>query len=157
MYKRQVQKVQGTSNDSGILIDGMDSMLVRFAKCCNPVAGDPVTGWITRGRGVSVHRRGCPRVMGLDAERRVQVTWGNKGGVDLPVSLRVTTDDRAGVLASVSTVFSEKGVNIHEASCLSKDGRGENVFHFRIGDVGHLREIIRGVAKIDGVLEVERV
>jgi guanosine-3',5'-bis(diphosphate) 3'-pyrophosphohydrolase len=155
--ERTVQKAKGTAPDTGILIDGMDNMLVRFAKCCNPVPGDPVTGWITRGRGVSVHRRGCPRVMGLDAERRVQVNWGDKVGVDLPVSLRVTTDDRAGVLASVSTVFSQKGVSIHEASCLSKDGRGENVFHFRIGDVGHLREIIRGVAKVDGVLDVERV
>jgi GTP pyrophosphokinase len=155
--ERTVQRVAGPPDAEGIRIQGMDNMLVRFAHCCNPVPGDPVSGWITRGRGVSVHRRGCPRVLELDAERRVQVSWADDVRVDLPVSLRVTTDDRAGILASVSSVFSSKGVSISEASCLSKDGRAENMFHFRVGDIDRLREIMRGVAKVKGVLDVERV
>ena len=155
--ERTVQRVAGDTPGTGIRIQGMDNMLVRFAQCCNPVPGDPVTGWITRGRGVSVHRRGCPRVLELDPERRVQVTWANDVHVDLPVSLRVMTDDRAGILASVSSVFSANGVNISEASCLSKDGRAENMFHFRISDIDRLREVMRGVAKVQGVLDVERV
>lgn len=155
--ERTVQRVARPNDTSGIRIQGMDNMLVRFAKCCNPVPGDPVTGWITRGRGVSVHRRGCPRVLELDSERRVPVTWDNKVSVDLPVSLRVMTDDRAGVLASVSSVFTANGVNINEASCISKDGRAENIFHFRVGDITRLRDIMRGVAKVGGVLDVERV
>ena len=93
----------------------------------------------------------------LDPERRVQVTWADDVQVDLPVSLRVTTDDRAGILASVSSVFSSNGVSISEASCLSKDGRAENMFHFRVGDLDRLREIMRGVSKLKGVLDVERV
>ena len=156
-FERTVQRVAGAPDAEGIRIQGMDNMLVRFAHCCNPVPGDPVSGWITRGRGVSVHRRGCPRVLELDAERRVQVSWADDVRVDLPVSLRVTTDDRAGILASVSSVFSSKGVSISEASCLSKDGRAENMFHFRVGDIDRLREIMRGVAKVKGVLDVERV
>ncbi|MBT8451767.1 MAG: bifunctional (p)ppGpp synthetase/guanosine-3',5'-bis(diphosphate) 3'-pyrophosphohydrolase [Deltaproteobacteria bacterium] len=155
--ERAVQRVSGDVEGSGIRIQGMDNMLVRFAQCCNPVPGDPVTGWITRGRGVSVHRRGCPRVLELDSERRVQVSWADHVEVDLPVSLRVMTDDRAGILASVSSVFSTNGVSISEASCLSKDGRAENMFHFRVGDIDRLREIMRGVAKVKGVLDVERV
>jgi len=155
--ERTVQRVAKTSDKDGIRIQGMDNMLVRFAHCCNPVPGDSVTGWITRGRGVSVHRRGCPRVLALDPERRVQVSWADDVHVDLPVSLRVTTDDRAGILASVSSVFSSNGVSISEASCLSKDGRAENMFHFRVGDLHRLREIMRGVAKVKGVLDVERV
>jgi len=155
--ERAVQRVSGDVEGAGIRIQGMDNMLVRFAQCCNPVPGDPVTGWITRGRGVSVHRRGCPRVLELDPERRVQVSWADHVDVDLPVSLRVMTDDRAGILASVSSVFSTNGVSISEASCLSKDGRAENLFHFRIGDIGRLREIMRGVAKVKGVLDVERI
>jgi GTP pyrophosphokinase len=155
--ERTVQRVAGPPDAEGIRIQGMDNMLVRFAHCCNPVPGDPVTGWITRGRGVSVHRRGCPRVLELDPERRVQVSWGDDVHVDLPVSLRVMTDDRAGILASVSSVFSANGVSISEASCLSKDGRAENMFHFRVGDIDRLREIMRGVAKLKGVLDVERV
>ena len=129
--ERTVQRVAGDADGAGIRIQGMDNMLVRFAQCCNPVPGDPVTGWITRGRGVSVHRRGCPRVLELDPERRVQVSWADDVDVDLPVSLRVMTDDRAGILASVSSVFSSNGISISEASCLSKDGRAENMFHFR--------------------------
>ena len=62
-FERTVQRVAGDVDGAGIRIEGMDNMLVRFAQCCNPVPGDPVTGWITRGRGVSVHRRGCPRVL----------------------------------------------------------------------------------------------
>lgn len=155
--ERAVQRVSGDVEGAGIRIQGMDNMLVRFAQCCNPVPGDPVTGWITRGRGVSVHRRGCPRVLELDSERRVQVSWADHVEVDLPVSLRVMTDDRAGILASVSSVFSTNGVSISEASCLSKDGRAENLFHFRVGDIDRLREIMRGVAKVKGVLDVERV
>jgi len=155
--ERTVQRVSRDDAGSGIRIQGMDNMLVRFAQCCNPVPGDPVTGWITRGRGVSVHRRGCPRVLELDSDRRVQVSWADGIDVDLPVSLRVMTDDRAGILASVSSVFSANGVSISEASCLSRDGRAENMFHFRIGDIDRLREIMRGVAKLKGVLDVERV
>ena len=155
--ERAVQRVSGDVEGAGIRIQGMDNMLVRFAQCCNPVPGDPVTGWITRGRGVSVHRRGCPRVLELDSERRVQVSWAEHVDVDLPVSLRVMTDDRAGILAAVSSVFSTNGVSISEASCLSKDGRAENLFHFRVCDIDRLREIMRGVAKVKGVLDVERV
>ena len=155
--ERTVQRVARDTDGAGIRIQGMDNMLVRFAQCCSPVPGDPVTGWITRGRGVSVHRRGCPRVLELDPERRVQVSWGNDVHVDLPVSLRVMTDDRAGILASVSSVFSSNGVSISEASCLSKDGRAENLFHFRVGDIDRLREIMRGVARLKGVIDVERV
>lgn len=156
-FERTVQRVSKSSDGSGIRIQGLDNMLVRFAQCCNPVPGDAVTGWITRGRGVSVHRRGCPRVLELDPERRVQVSWAEDVNVDLPVSLRVMTDDRSGILASVSSVFSSNGVNISEASCLSKDGRAENMFHFRVGDLNRLREIMRGVAKLQGVINVERV
>ena len=156
-FERTVQRVAGDADGAGIRIQGMDNMLVRFAQCCNPVPGDPVTGWITRGRGVSVHRRGCPRVLELDPERRVQVSWADDVDVDLPVSLRVMTDDRAGILASVSSVFSSNGISISEASCLSKDGRAENMFHFRIGDIDRLREVMRGVAKLKGVIDVERV
>ena len=155
-FERTVQRVSA-DDGAGIRIQGMDNMLVRFAQCCNPVPGDAVTGWITRGRGVSVHRRGCPRVLELDPERRVQVSWGSDVHVDLPVSLRVMTDDRSGILAAVSSVFSANGVSISEASCLSKDGRAENMFHFRVGDIDRLREIMRGVAKVRGVLDVERV
>ena len=157
IIERTVQRVAGREQSSSIVIDGMNDILVRFAKCCNPVVGDPVTGWVTRGRGVSIHRRGCERALELEPERRVAVSWASRTNVPLPVSLKVTTDDRAGILASVSTVFSDNGVSISEASCQSRDGKALNVFHFLIGDLTKLRSLMRGVSKLSGVLEVERV
>jgi GTP pyrophosphokinase len=158
LIERTVEKVRRRNDNYGIRIEGMDDILVRFARCCNPVAGDPVTGWITRGRGVTVHRRGCPRSLELDPQRRVEVSWARDSHVDLPVQLRVVTADRPGILAKVSSVFTENSVNISEANCrTSADGKAVNVFHFTVGDVHRLRTIMRSLGKLDGVENVERV
>ena len=157
-FERTIRKVTQKNGRSGIQIEGIDDILVRFAKCCTPVAGDPVTGWITRGRGVTVHRRGCPRAMELDPARRVEVTWGRSSQVDLPVALRVVTKDKPGILSKVSAVFTDNGVNITEATCRSAtDGSAVNHFQFTVGDVARLRHLMRGIAKVDGVQDVERM
>jgi len=119
--------------------------------------GDPVTGWITRGRGVTIHRRSCPRALELDPERRVDVTWASNSHVDLPVGLRITTSDRPGILSKVSSVFTDHGVNIREATVRADDGRAVNNFQFTVSDLNQLRTLMRGISKLDGVLEVERV
>ena len=156
-FERTVRKVTGR-DDKSITIEGMNDILVRFAKCCNPIAGDPVVGWITRGRGVTVHRRGCPRAMELDPERRVDVAWADNPQMDLPVQLRVVTNDKPGILSRVSAVFTENGLNITEATCRSETaGRAVNLFQFTVRDLKGLRSLMRGIAKLDGVQEVERV
>jgi GTP diphosphokinase / guanosine-3',5'-bis(diphosphate) 3'-diphosphatase len=155
--ERTVRKVTRQKDVDGVQIEGMDGILVRFAKCCNPVAGDAVTGWITRGRGVTVHRRGCPRAMELDPERRVEVSWAPNSKMDLPVSLRVTTNDRPGILSMVTAVFTDNGLNITEATCRSQEeGRAVNVFLCTVDDLDKLRTVMRGIAKLNGVLDVER-
>jgi GTP pyrophosphokinase len=132
--------------------------MVRFARCCNSPPGDAVTGWITRGRGVTVHRRGCQKAMELDPERRVDVGWGGSANVQLPVAMRVVTADRPGMLANVSSAFTESGVNITEANCrTSADGRAVNVFQFTVSDVSKLKNLMRSIQRIDGVYDVERV
>jgi GTP pyrophosphokinase len=155
--ERTVRRVTRKNDSNGVQIEGMDGILVRFAKCCNPVAGDAVTGWITRGRGVTVHRRGCPRAMELDPERRVEVTWAPNSKMDLPVSLRVTTNDRPGILSMVTAVFTDNGLNITEATCRSQEeGRAVNVFQCTVDDLEKLRTVMRGIAKLNGVIDVER-
>lgn len=155
--ERTVRKVTRRNDINGVQIEGMDGILVRFAKCCNPVAGDPVTGWITRGRGVTVHRRGCPRAMELDPERRVDVSWAPNSKMNLPVSLRVTTNDRPGILSMVTAVFTDNGLNITEATCRSEEeGRAINVFQCAVDDLDKLRTVMRGIAKLNGVIDVER-
>ncbi|MEM9071919.1 MAG: bifunctional (p)ppGpp synthetase/guanosine-3',5'-bis(diphosphate) 3'-pyrophosphohydrolase [Myxococcota bacterium] len=145
-------------DDDAIRIDGMDDILVRFAKCCNPVPGDPVVGWITRGRGVTIHRRGCPRSMELDPQRRIEVDWASNPKMELPVSLRVVTQNTPGILAKVSSVLTENGLNISEATCRTlDDGRAVNLFQFTIGELTRLRVVMRSIAKINGVTDVERI
>jgi GTP pyrophosphokinase len=155
--ERTVRKVTG-KNDAAISIQGVDNVLVRFAKCCTPLPGDSITGWITRGRGVTVHRRECAKAMELDPQRRVDVEWGASAKVALPVSMRVVTDDKPGILAKVSSTFTDGGVNIHEANCrASNDGRAINLFQFTVNDVKMLKTLMRQIQKIDGVIDVERI
>lgn len=158
MLERAVHKVTQRTEQDGLLIDGMDDVWVRFGKCCSPIAGDAVTGWITRGRGVTVHRRDCPRAMELDPERRVNVAWTKDSAVELPVSLRVVTDDRPGILATVSSILTQHHLNISEAICRSaEDHVAVNTFLFHVGSVSKLRDLIRKIAKVPGVSRVERI
>src|SRR5512145_2304505 len=107
----------GGRTAEGVRISGIEDVLVRFGRCCNPVPGDPIVGFITRGRGVTVHTAGCDKVMGLDRERRVDVSWDVRGDYKRPVTLRVLTADRPVLLADMSQIFSKKGVNISQANC----------------------------------------
>ncbi|MCS6857859.1 MAG: bifunctional (p)ppGpp synthetase/guanosine-3',5'-bis(diphosphate) 3'-pyrophosphohydrolase [Sandaracinaceae bacterium] len=142
---------------SGISIDDVDNVVIRFASCCNPLPGDPITGWVTRGRGVTIHRRDCPRAMELDPERRVEVTWSERLKTTRPVALRVITTDRPGILSNVSAAFSEAGVNIQEANCrVAPDGTAINLFHFQVDGAAKLQMLMRKIQSLDGVYSVER-
>ena len=157
-FEKTVRKVTGKDKtNGGIRIADVDDVLVRFAKCCNPLPGDPITGWITRGRGVTVHRRGCAKAMELDPERRLEVSWSDAIKVDRPVALRIATADRPGILANVSAAFTEIGVNIQEANCrVGEDGSAVNHFQFTVSDVAKLRTLMRRISQIEGVYDVER-
>ena len=146
-----------TGNQGGIAIDDVDDLVIRFAQCCNPLPGDPITGWITRGRGVTVHRRGCPRAMELDPERRIDVTWSERVKAARPVSLKIITTDKPGILSNVSAAFTEAGVNIQEANCrVGTDGTAVNLFHFQVNEASKLQTLMRKIQSLDGVYSVER-
>jgi len=156
LFERAVRRVTG-GNDGGIRIDDVDDVLVRFAQCCSPLPGDPITGWITRGRGVTVHRRGCSKAMELEPERRIDVTWSERVKVSRPVVLKVMTTDKPGILANVSAAFTEAGVNISEANCrVSPDGTAVNLFHFQVDEAAKLNTLMRKIQGVDGVYSVER-
>ncbi|HTN50842.1 MAG TPA: ACT domain-containing protein, partial [Anaeromyxobacter sp.] len=139
-------------------INGIDDVLVRYGKCCNPVPGDTIVGFITRGRGVTVHTAACDKVLGNDPDRRVDVAWDVRGDFKRPVSLRVISTDRPGILAKISQTFSEAGLNISQASCRTTPGeRAVNEFEVTVGDLKQLTSVIRSIERIDGVQSVERV
>jgi GTP pyrophosphokinase len=156
IVERVTRKVTGRDS-GGILVSGESHVLVRFAKCCSPVPGDEIVGFITHGRGVSVHRRGCDKAMDLDPERKVDVSWDSGAKVSRPVCLKIITANRPGILAEVGTTFSQSGVNIEEATCRAGDDRAVNLFSFSITDLNGLKVVIRALQKVKGVLAVERV
>jgi GTP diphosphokinase / guanosine-3',5'-bis(diphosphate) 3'-diphosphatase len=153
------RKVARRPVTGGVRISGIDDILVRYGKCCDPVPGDDIVGFITRGRGVTVHTRGCDKALTLDPLRRVDVSWDARAAdVKRPVSIRVVTDDRPGVLAQISKTISEAGMNISQATCRTTDvGRAVNTFEMAISDLTQLRGVMRGIERLEGVVSVERV
>ena len=152
------KKLVGRQARNGVQIGGVDDVLVRFGRCCNPVPGDPIAGFITRGRGVTVHHVGCEKALATDPERRVDVQWDVKGDFKRPVTLRVLTADRPGLLADISNSFSKKGVNISQANCRATgDDRAVNTFEVTISDLKQLTDLMRTIERLPGVYSVERI
>src|SRR5271169_5333593 len=144
-------------DEGAIRINGIDDVLVRYAKCCNPLPGDDILGFITRGRGVTIHRRGCPKAFDTDPERRVEITWDSKAKINRSVQLRVVTANLPGILANVGQSFMAQGINISEANCrASDDGRAVNLFSFVCQDLQQLKSVMKALQKVKGVVAVER-
>jgi GTP pyrophosphokinase len=141
----------------GVRISGIEDVLVRFGRCCNPVPGDVIVGFITRGRGVTVHTARCEKGLAMDPLRRVDVSWDVKGDLKRLVSVRVVSDDRPGMLAKVSQIFSEAGVNIAQADVRAGTERAVLSFEVSVQDLKQLTAVIRSLEKLEGVHSVERV
>ena len=144
-------------NTSGVKLDGIEDMLVHFARCCSAVKGDPIVGFVTRGRGLTVHRKDCPKVLALDPERRIAVYWDAQNSFARPISIKVITDDREGMLADLGAAFTKNAVSINEANCrVIGDGQAVNTFKCGITDLEQLRRVVKAIESIRGVHSVER-
>ncbi|MEO8551075.1 MAG: bifunctional (p)ppGpp synthetase/guanosine-3',5'-bis(diphosphate) 3'-pyrophosphohydrolase [Kofleriaceae bacterium] len=158
MLKTLLRKVTRRTSSSGIKVAGEEDILVRFAKCCSPLPGDPIVGFITRGRGVTVHRRDCDKGLDLDPERRIDVEWDGHGKTQHEVAIQVLCADKPGLLAHISQSFTDQGVNISQAHCrATDDGRAVNTFHALVRDLDQLKQVIRSLSRIKGVYSVDRV
>src|SRR5439155_8577901 len=154
LFRRVAQR---SRTSGGVRIGGVDDVLVRYGKCCAPVPGDPIVGFITRGRGVTVHVRGCRKAMETDPERRVDVAWDVHGEFKRSVNLRVKSDDRKGLLAKLSETFADVGVNIVQANARAGDQGAVSTFEVEIADVKQRNDVLRAIGHIPGVHSVERV
>ncbi len=144
----------------GILIDGVDDLMVRYAQCCNPLPGDDVVGIITRGRGISVHAADCPnaRAAGVDRERVVPITWDQKVKTARQVKIRVVSEDKKGLLTEMSSVISARNINILNADIrTTEDAKAINTFELQVEGAEQLRALMRGLSGIKGIISVERV
>ncbi len=152
------RKVTRRVSPTGVVVHGIDDMLIRFGRCCAPLPGDRIVGFVTRGRGITVHAFTCPRALDMDPERRVEVVWDKNTKFTRPVSIRVVTMDKPGMLATLSQSFSSFGVNISQANCkVTGDDRAVNTFEVAVGDSEQLRSMVHALEKISGVISVERV
>ena len=151
-------RLVGRQAKSGVRVSGLDDILVRFGRCCNPLPGENITGFITRGRGVTVHAADCPQVLETDARRSVDVRWERNGEVLRPAKLEVTCVDEPGMLAAMTKAISSTGVNISRAQVRSTPDRTAlNTFEVMVADVEALNRLIRNLGKVRGVMKVGRV
>lgn len=147
-----------SSTRSVVKVKGVDDLLVRFARCCNPVPGDSVTGFVTRGRGISVHTRKCPKIFDTDPHRLVDIEWDLTKKSERNVKIRVVCEDRPGLLADMSKAIRDQDVNITRAQIgTTKDKKAVCHFSVSVYDVALLRKIISTLEAITGVVSVERV
>jgi guanosine-3',5'-bis(diphosphate) 3'-pyrophosphohydrolase len=144
--------------DTGISITGIDDVMVRFARCCTPLPGDDIIGYITRGRGVSVHVATCAVVQGLDLDRLVDVQWSIENKQAFPVNIRVVCADKKGLLSELSSVIANLGINISAAYVDTI--RGENAtfdFELDVHDLDQFNKLVSELRRLKNVVSIERV
>jgi GTP diphosphokinase / guanosine-3',5'-bis(diphosphate) 3'-diphosphatase len=145
--------------EAPLIVKGHDDLLVYRAKCCNPIPGDEIVGYVTRGRGVAVHTQACPNVQNLlyQTERRIAVQWGSATAATFPVQLTIRAKDRAGLLAEITAVISGAGSNIHSLESRPDRTNARIDANLEITDRRQLETILVNIKKISGVFGVERV
>lgn len=145
---------------SGVVLDGIEGIMVTYAKCCNPLPGDDIVGFVTRGHGLSVHTKNCPHVELMDQDRRIDVHWADHAGNDgskRTINVRVYCTDKPGLLANISAAFTKANVNIAQAHCVTtEDQRAVNTFEVLVTSLDQLNVAMRAIEKIKGVYRVER-
>ncbi len=145
-------------SSAGIRVSGQPDVLVRFGKCCGPLPGDDVVGFVTRGRGVTVHVKDCPKAFELDPDRRIDVEWEPDAKAPWKIRMRVLSTDRPGLLAKVTKTISAAGVNIGAARVTtSPDQMAVQTFDLWVNDVETLNSVMRDISRINGVASVERL
>jgi GTP pyrophosphokinase len=141
----------------GIKIQGVDGLMVRYAQCCQPVPGDPVVGYVTQGRGISIHRADCPNLLTLSAQdRRVEIDWQEQSGETYAVRLAVAGEDRRGLYADIMQAISGSGTNIKGADLQTSDGTAFGTVYVEVDNLTHLAKVLKAIRKVKGVSSVER-
>src|SRR5271167_811149 len=147
-------------DEAAIVVRGHDDLMVYRSKCCNPILGDDIIGYVTRGRGIAVHSKNCPNVENLlyEADRRIAVEWATSTQAEFPVRLRILTEDRPGMIAGISNIISGTGANIRSFESGGDDNtRARIEVALDVRDRKQLEHIIAAIKRIPGVFDIERV
>ena len=154
----QARRTKEASN-YGICVKGVDSVAVRLAKCCRPVPGDEIAGYVSLGRGITIHRADCKNVKALKKapERFVEVSWDGDNEASYRVELQIDAYDRTRLLEDLSRTFSEAGINILGASCTTKHPMVKNTFVIEVGDTEQLKQCISRLRNVESVFDAYRI
>jgi GTP pyrophosphokinase len=154
--ERLVERMRGTPK--GVRIQGVDGLMVRYAQCCQPVPGDAVVGYVTRGRGISIHRGDCPNLLLLvhEPERRLEIDWQEMEGERFTVRLTVEATDRRGLVADLAAAVNATGTDIRSMELRTTDGRAAGSLLVEVENLAHLQKIMKATRRVKGVTEVAR-
>jgi GTP diphosphokinase / guanosine-3',5'-bis(diphosphate) 3'-diphosphatase len=158
LMSKMVARLTRKKDTKGIMVKGLDDMLIRFANCCHPLPGEDVLGFITLGRGVTIHKRDCRHILDADSRRVVDVQWEPSEKDVYLARLKVTSVDKKGILADISSIMSQRDANIIQAEVkTTMDKKGVSFFTIEVNDYKQLEGIIGAIKKIKEVLIVERI
>jgi len=153
-----IGRVRKKKPREGVVVKGVDDILIKFGKCCQPVPGDPITGYITRGYGVTVHRTNCINALKMSPERQIDVEWSQEIADTYPVKISVRSYDRVGMLADIASNISKNGANILSASTETRESKiVDSYFTIAVEDTNHLNKVVAAIRKVKHVQEVKRI
>jgi GTP diphosphokinase / guanosine-3',5'-bis(diphosphate) 3'-diphosphatase len=146
------------STKSGVLVKGYDDVMIRFGNCCAPLPGENIIGYITRGRGITIHKHDCSQLLDVDPVRKIDVEWDRSFKGPRPARIEVICADRPGVLSSITRSIASSDVNISKAEIHSTDDdRAIGTFEVAVSDLGQLEGLMKSIKKVKGVISVERI
>jgi GTP pyrophosphokinase len=158
LINKLIGRVRRKKPPAGVRVRGLDDILIRFGKCCRPVPGDPIIGYITQGQGVTVHRTNCINALKTNPERQIEVEWNLEASDAYPVKICIRSLDRMGLLADVAGHISKIGANIISANTVThEDNTVDTYFTLSVSDTSHLGQVLSGLRKIRHVQEVKRI
>ena len=158
IFNKLMGRVRKKKLKAGVLVKGVDDILIKFGKCCQPVPGDPIIGYITRGYGVTVHRTACVNALSMNPDRQIEVEWNQETTETYPVKIKILSQDRVGLLADVVGNISKFGANIVNAKTETRDNKMvDSYFTIVVENTGHLDKILSAIKKVKHVQDVRRV
>jgi len=158
IFDKLIGRVRKRKPKGGVIVKGVDDILIRFGKCCQPVPGDPIIGYITRGYGVTIHRTGCVNALKLNPERQIDVEWNQEILETYPVKILIRSYDRVGLLADVVGNISKNNANIISAKTEIRENKTvESFFTIDVADTEHLNKILVAIKKVKHVYSAQRI
>jgi GTP pyrophosphokinase len=158
IFNKLIGRVRKKKPKGGVVVKGVEDILIRFGKCCQPVPGDPIVGYITRGFGVTIHRTSCVNALKMNPERQIEVDWSADNSETYPVKIRIRSHDRVGLLADVVSNISKNDANILTAKTETLDNKMvHSIFTIDVENTEHLNRVLSSIKKVKHVLEVKRI